>query len=179
MASGGSRLWFVFACAAAVVAVAAPAALSAPSASRFSVAGLESGLLQQLNAIRADHGLSALRSNAKLAAAADQHSREMADDGYFDHDSVDGTSFSTRIAHWYPVANHRSWWVGENLLWSSPNVDPKGAMQLWMNSPEHRANILTARWREIGVSAIHVATAGGTYDNLPVTIITTDFGVRR
>jgi uncharacterized protein YkwD len=60
--------------------------------------GLESGVLQQLNAVRAEHGLPALRANAKLAAAADQHSREMADDGYFDHNSVDGTSFANRIA---------------------------------------------------------------------------------
>ena len=71
------------------------------------------------------------------------------------------------------------WSVGENLLWSSPNVDPAGALKLWMNSPEHRANILTARWREIGVSALHVADAPGVYHGLEVTIITTDFGVRR
>ena len=96
-------MWFVLACAAAVVAVAAPAALSDSSASRMSIASLESGLLQQLNSVRADHGLVALRSNPKLTAAADQHSREMADDGYFDHNSFDGTSFSDRIAKWYPA----------------------------------------------------------------------------
>ena len=48
-----------------------------------------------------------------------------------------------------------------------------------MASPEHRANILTARWREIGVSAVHVAAAPGVYHGLDVTIVTTDFGVRR
>jgi uncharacterized protein YkwD len=48
-----------------------------------------------------------------------------------------------------------------------------------MNSPEHRANILTPRWREIGISAVHVASAPGTFKGLEVTIITTDFGVRR
>ena len=48
-----------------------------------------------------------------------------------------------------------------------------------MNSPEHRANILTPRWREIGISAVHFAAAPGTYKGLEVTIITTDFGVRR
>src|SRR5436305_6139034 len=88
VASGGRRIWVALACIAALVAVAAPAALSASST---SMAGLESGLLQQLNAVRADHGLPALRANAKLAAAADQHSHEMADDGYFDHTSADGT----------------------------------------------------------------------------------------
>ena len=48
-----------------------------------------------------------------------------------------------------------------------------------MHSPEHRANILTAKWREVGVAAVHVLGAPGTYNGLTVTIITTDFGVRR
>jgi uncharacterized protein YkwD len=51
-------------------------------------------------------------------------------------------------------------------------------MQLWMNSPEHRANILDPRWREVGVSAMHFDAAPGTYQGRAVTIITTDFGVR-
>jgi uncharacterized protein YkwD len=169
-------MWVALACIAAVVAVAAPAALSESSA---SMAGLESGLLQQLNAVRADHGLPALRANARLAAAADQHSREMADDGYFNHDSVDGTSFSSRIARWYPLGTFHSWLVGENLLWSSPTVDPSGAVAMWMRSAPHRANILNPRFREVGIGAVHSTSARGTYTHLPVTIITTDFGVRR
>jgi uncharacterized protein YkwD len=140
---------------------------------------LESGVLQQLNAVRAGHGLAALRSNAKLAAAADQHSREMADDGYFDHNSLDGTSFATRISKWYPLARFHSWYVGENLLWSSPSVDPSGAVAMWMKSPPHRATILSPRFREVGIGAVYSTSAGGTFAHLPVTIITTDFGVRR
>jgi uncharacterized protein YkwD len=169
-------MWVALACIAAVVAVAAPAALSESSA---SMAGLESGLLQQLNAVRADHGLPALRANARLAAAADQHSHEMADDGYFNHDSVDGTSFSSRIARWYPLGTFHSWLVGENLLWSSPTVDPSGAVAMWMRSAPHRANILNPRFRDIGIGAVYSTSARGTYTHLPVTIITTDFGVRR
>lgn len=179
MASGGRRTIFVLACTAAVVAVLAPAALSRPSTSGTSVASLESGVLQQLNAVRAGHGLVALRSSPRLAAAADQHSREMADDGYFDHSSFDGTSFATRIAKWYPLGSFHSWLVGENLLWSSPGVDPSGAVAMWMRSPGHRANILNPRFREIGVGAVYSTSAGGVYTHLPVTIITTDFGVRR
>ena len=172
-------MWVALACVAAFVAAAAPAALSSASATRASVASLESGLLQQLNAVRADHGLSALRSNARLAAAAEQHSREMADDGYFNHSSVDGTSFSTRIAKWYPMGSFHSWVVGENLLWSSPTLEPSGALAMWMHSPAHRANILNPRWREIGIGAEYSTTAGGAFTHLPVTIVTTDFGVRR
>ena len=170
----------IVACAAvaALVVVVAPVASSASSRPRASLSALETGVLQQLNAIRAQHGLVALKLSSDLTASAAQHSAEMGADGYFEHNSVDGTPFWKRIQHWYASNGYGYWSVGENLLWSSPDVDPKGALTLWMNSPEHRANILAPRWREIGISAAHLAQAGGAYQNLPVTIITTDFGVR-
>jgi uncharacterized protein YkwD len=163
----------------AVVAIGAPTAFSAGATKQSTPTTLESGVLSQLNGIRKQHGLVPLRLNARLTAAAVQHSREMGADGYFEHASHDGTAFWKRIGRWYTSSGYGYWSVGENLLWSSPTVDPKGALQLWMNSPEHRQNILTPRWREIGVAAVHVAAAGGTYKGLPVTIVTTDFGVRR
>jgi uncharacterized protein YkwD len=153
----------------------APAQASARSSAQLST--LESGVLQQINFIRTQHGLVALRPSAELDEAALSHSEEMAADGYFEHSSADGLAFWKRIEHYYPW-DSGYWSVGENLLWSSPGVGPSGALQLWMNSPEHRENILTPRWREIGVAAIHVHRAPGTFRNLPVTIITTDFGVR-
>ncbi len=164
---------------AALTAAVAPTAFSSRTSQHVALTSLESGVLFELNTIRRQHGLVPLHLNVRLTEAAEQHSREMGADGYFEHESVDGTAFWKRIGRWYASGGYGYWSVGENLLWSSPGVDPKGALELWMNSPEHRENILTARWREIGVSAIHVAAAGGTYKGLPVTIITTDFGVRR
>jgi uncharacterized protein YkwD len=99
--------------------------------------------------------------------------------GYFEHESLDGTAFWKRIARWYGSSGYAYWSVGENLLWSAPDVDAPGAIDLWMHSPEHRANILSPRWREIGISAQHFASAAGAYKGAEVTIITTDFGVRR
>src|ERR1700760_1972407 len=124
MASGRGRRTFVaFACAGALVGAVAPAALcSSARGTTGWIAALESGVRQQLNAIRTAHGLVPLRENAQLATAAEQHSREMADDGYFDHDSADGTSFAQRIGQWYKLGG--SWVVGENLLWASPTVGP-------------------------------------------------------
>ncbi|HZT90751.1 MAG TPA: CAP domain-containing protein [Gaiellaceae bacterium] len=167
----------VFAAACLVPAAAMPAPARAHRAAN-AMAVLDQGVLQQLNEIRAQHGLVPLRLSAKLSAAAAQHSREMAADGYFQHNSYDGTAFWKRIQRFYGATGYGFWSVGENLLWSSPDVDAAGALQLWMHSPEHRANILTARWREIGIAAVHVASAPGAYHGLPVTIITTDFGVR-
>jgi uncharacterized protein YkwD len=167
--------------AIAALLVAAAAALApAPAGARSGahLTALESGVLRQINFIRHEHGLAPVHLNARLTAAAAQHSQEMGADGYFEHESVDGSPFWKRVERYYPSAGRRYWSVGENILWSSPSVSPSSALQLWMNSPEHRANILTPRWREIGVSAVHFAHATGVYGGRPVTIVTTDFGVR-
>jgi uncharacterized protein YkwD len=159
------------------VATAAPAARSSAGATR--IAALETDVLAQLNAIRADHGLVPLKLSKTLATAANQHSLQMGQVGYFKHESADGSAFWKRVEKFYPSKGTRYWAVGENLLWSSPDVDGPGALKLWMESPEHRANILTAKWREIGISALQVPAAPGTFSGLDVTILTTDFGVRR
>jgi uncharacterized protein YkwD len=155
-----------------------PTVASPAPARAAGLTSLDTGVLQQLNEIRALHRLALLKVSPALDASAAQHSREMAADGYFEHNSADGTAFWKRILHWYGSAGFGYWSVGENLLWSSPSVDPAQSMRLWMSSPEHRANILNPRWREIGISSVHVDSAPGTYRGLPVTIITTDFGVR-
>jgi uncharacterized protein YkwD len=166
------------ACAVSALALSA----SAPSATHgrgVTVDALERSVVTQINSFRRSHGLVALRLSSPLSRAAEQHSNEMARDGYFAHESADGSSFDKRIARYYPSARRAYWSVGENLLWSSPSIDGQGAFQLWLNSPPHRENLLTARWREIGISAVHVAAAPGPYGGHPVTILTADFGVRR
>src|SRR5919202_2089560 len=154
------------------------AAKPAP-ARRLAVSSLESGVLAQINQIRRSHGLAALRLSTPLTLAARQHSQSMATQGYFAHESADGSAFWKRVKRFYPQGRAGYWSVGENLLWSSPDVSPSGALDMWMHSPEHRANLLTARWREIGISAVHVSAAPGVFHGLDVTVITTDFGVRR
>jgi uncharacterized protein YkwD len=155
---------------------ASPGAAHAQAGS--SMSSLEFGVLEQLNAIRRLHNLVPLTVNRALDASAEQHSREMALKGYFEHTSADGTVFWKRIQHWYGSTGYGYWSVGENLLWSSPDVDPVQALRMWMSSPEHRANILNGHWRQIGISAVHADSAPGAYEGMTVTIITTDFGVR-
>jgi uncharacterized protein YkwD len=164
--------------AAAVAVVGPTRAASTPAHAARTPSALEAGVLRELNAVRAAHRLRPVRLNGELGVAAGEHSREMIADGYFEHASHDGTAFWKRIGRWYVQAGYARWSVGENLLWSSPDVSPSAAVARWMASPEHRANILGERWREVGVSAIHVARAPGAFRGLPVTIITTDFGAR-
>jgi uncharacterized protein YkwD len=153
------------------------AAIAARPASAMRT--LEAQVLVNVNHLRGQHGLAHLRFSTKLTAAATQHSREMARAGYFGHNSADGTAFWRRVERFYPSHGYRSWTVGENLLWSSPDVDAAGAIKMWMASPEHRANLLNRSWREVGLSAVHSDSAPGTYHGLGVTIVTADFGARQ
>ena len=163
-----------------VALAAAPAGQAGRTAAgqASTIQALDAGVLAQLNAIRTAHGLVPLKLNPTLSAAASQHSDEMVSDGYFAHNSFNGSPFWKRLTRYSNAAAHGYWSVGENLLWSSPTVDAPSALRLWMASPEHRKNILTPSWREIGIAAVHVDSAPGTFSGQPVTVITTDFGVR-
>jgi uncharacterized protein YkwD len=182
MAARASKLAYLFSVLAAVSAIylvlpgTAQPARARTTAVKLTT--LDQGVLVQLNAIRKLHNLTPLTIDTSLSRSAAQHSVEMGLKGYFQHNSADGTAFWKRIQRFYGASTYSYWSVGENLLWSSPDVDPAQAMRLWMNSPEHRANILNPRWRQIGVSSVHLDAAPGTYQGLAVTIITTDFGVR-
>jgi uncharacterized protein YkwD len=144
-----------------------------------AMASLEHGVLANINSYRREHGLGPLRLSPALNAAARSHSSEMARRGFFSHNSANGGSFDRRISRYYPLRGAHYWSVGENLLWSSPNVDASGAVTMWIDSPEHNKILLTARWREVGLSAVHVSAAPGAYGGREVTIVTADFGVRR
>ena len=159
--------------------VSAGAGVSRRSVHILAANALESQVLVDLNAVRTRHHLRPLRLSARLGAAANEHSVQMARVGYFAHESANGSPFWRRIQRYYPARGFRYWSAGENLLWSSPGVDASGALKMWMRSSEHRRNILTVQWREIGLSAVHVSNAPGVYGGREVTIITSDFGVRR
>jgi uncharacterized protein YkwD len=164
---------------AAVLAPAATARTAHATQRANAQSTLQSGILQALNQLRATHHLHPVTLSRSLSTASLAHTKEMALDGYFAHDSGDGSPFWKRIQHFYGSSGYGYWSVGENLLWSTPDVDSGSAMKLWWNSPEHKKNMLDPRWREIGIAALHVGTAPGVYGDHEVTIVTTDFGVRR
>jgi len=157
------------------------AAQKAPSSTNTTsvhLSSLATQLLGQINTLRARYGLRRLRLSPGLTAAASQHSASMAQKGYFAHESADGSSFFKRIAYYYSYRGYSSWSAGENILYSTPDIDSGGALRLWMNSPEHRANLLNRSWREIGLGAFHSSSAPGVYNGDAVTVVTADFGFR-
>ena len=140
------------------------------------IAALDSGVLAGVNAFRVPARPRPLISTAPHAKPR-RHSREMGADGYFAHASFDGTTYWKRIERWYPSGDGL-WSVGENLLWSSPGVSSGRSAQdvdaLARASREHPQPELARdrdRRRPQRRRARHLRRP-------PVTIITTDFGVR-
>jgi len=174
---GAARILIALVALVTAFVAVQPVGASADSARTISARNdLEGALLVEINALRQRHGLAPLRVNARLRSAADSHSAAMATRGFFAHESADGSVFWKRVQRYY--AKTRYWSVGENLLWSSPEIDAAAALRMWMNSAPHRKNLLTARWREIGLSAVHIGAGPGVYRGMPVTVVTADFGVR-
>jgi uncharacterized protein YkwD len=170
---------FTLALALLVAAVCLVDSAVASSRSETNLQTLNRKVLASVNRFRVAHGLVALRESAALERAARRHSLEMGRLGYFSHSSAGGMQFWQRIRRFYPAHGYSYWAAGENLVWASPSLSAGGAMKLWISSPPHLANLLSRQWRQIGVSAVGVARAPGVYRHSRVTIITTDFGVRR
>lgn len=102
--------------------------------------------LDMVNAERAAQGCAPLRLNARLTAAAERQSRAMATQHFLAHNDPDGSTPGTRVhAAGYPYQM-----VGENI--TANTDDPRDAVDTWMNSPGHRANILTCAYRETGIA---------------------------
>ena len=125
------------------------------------------------NQTRASNGLATLCVHRALTQAAQYHSQEMIDKGYFDHNSYDGESFSARLER-FGYDSYEE--VGENIAWGSgTNAYPDSIFQIWMNSSEHQENILSPNYREVGIG-----TATGECEGYSgCTMYTVDFGVLR
>jgi uncharacterized protein YkwD len=120
-------------------------------------------LLVQMNLVRAQHGLAPLTLDGNLERAARAHSREMLSDGTFAHGA-----FGSRMAA-YGVTGRIT---GENLGWTtSARGAARGIVLAWLNSPAHRANLLSPSFRRIGVGSIVGSFSG--FDG--ATVVTADF----
>jgi uncharacterized protein YkwD len=113
-----------------------------------NAAQVKAATLCLLNAQRGRAGLGVLTENAMLQRAAEKHSLDMSTRKFFEHRNPDGVEPAARIVRTgYPPLL-----VGENLGWGEEDMStPAAVVKLWMESPGHRANILTPGYREIGI----------------------------
>jgi uncharacterized protein YkwD len=100
----------------------------------------------------------ALTLNAQLASAAYAHSRDMADNDYFSHDSRDGRTMVDRIN----AAGYNWSTVGENIAAGYGSV--QAVVAGWMGSDGHCANLMNPRFTELGMAcASNAASTFGSY----------------
>lgn len=122
-------------------------------------------LIDGTNENRVSHSLGALHESAMLDAAAQAKASDMVTHQYFAHTSPAGLT----PWYWFEKAGYAFDYAGENLAVNF--TDSADVMNAWMNSPDHRANILDAHFTEIGM-----ATAQGIFDGHPATYVVELFG---
>ncbi|MCF6476791.1 CAP domain-containing protein, partial [Nonomuraea sp. MG754425] len=113
------------------------------------VAGLASRVVSLTNSARVRRGCGPLRVDSALTRSARTHSLEMARTGRLSHNSPDGASPWDRMER----AGYR-WGAAENIGAGYDTAEQ--AVQGWMDSRDHRKNIL-----DCGLKAIGVGVASG------------------
>lgn len=112
----------------------------------------ENNLLQQINQVRSRKNLQPLAVDSRLSEAAYLHSLDMAQNDFFSHQGSDGSNAAQRIEQ-----QGYDWrFVAENL--SCGLAEPALVLQEWMNSPEHRKNILHPQAEHIGIGIVVAET---------------------
>ncbi|MCX6773722.1 MAG: CAP domain-containing protein [Candidatus Micrarchaeota archaeon] len=147
----------------------------------INVSGTEAYAIEQkihklINIERQKNGLKALEFDDELTAVARAHSQDMVDSNYLEHTNLEGKGPADRASNagYYCYKNNSKGRVlgsiGENIGlayaygnmlyangieikrdWYSSDAVAEAVVKGWMNSPEHRANILTANFTNEGV----------------------------
>jgi uncharacterized protein YkwD len=150
------------------VAELTPTAIGTPE-SQIRHADLDEAaqrIIEGVNAARAGEGLSLLRSDPTLRRIASERSADMISRGYFSH--YDPQTGQEALVHDIQALHYTYQYAGENIAelkndasWVPPLLTVAARYSAadlanqfvpgWLNSPEHRANILNPHYRRTGV----------------------------
>ena len=131
-----------------------------------SLAAVISSVLVDLaNSDRSANAIGGLAVSPVLTKIAQDKANDMAAKSYFAHVSPDGHD----PWYWFAVEGYVYSYAGENL--AVDFTDSAAVETAWMNSPEHRANLLNSHFTEIGI-----ATAQGTYEGHATIFVAEEFG---
>lgn len=124
-----------------------------------------SEVLNETNVERQKDGKASLQLNTQLSQAALTKAQDMLAQGYWAHNTPEGKepwTFIDATGYRYQVA-------GENLARNFSHTDDM--VTAWLNSPTHRANLLSDRYSETGIAVIQ-----GEMDGVPTTLVVQMFG---
>lgn len=125
----------------------APFVPSKPTPEATNLSTDEQKMVDLINAERLKNGLSSLKLDSSLAKVARTKAQDMADNSYFSHSSPTyGTPFEMlkKFGITYTAA-------GENIAGNSTVEKAQTAL---LNSPGHRANILSKNYNTVGIGIV-------------------------
>ncbi len=122
--------------------------------SNTAVSSYEQKVVELVNVERQKAGLSSLTLDSNISNVARTKSKDMADNNYFAHQSPTYGSAGDMLRK--SGINWSAW--GENI--ASGQRTPEAVVTAWMNSPGHKANIMSTNFSKIGVG--YVTNSNGT-----------------
>jgi len=122
-------------------------------------------IIQLTNQQRASAGLNTLSTDSRLSAAAQAKANNMFQEQYWDHFGPNGETpwmFISQAGYTYVYA-------GENLAKGFRTAE--GVHEAWMASPTHRDNIMSNKYKDIGVAVVQ-----GVLEGKETTLVVQMFG---
>jgi len=124
-------------------------------------------LLNDTNARRAEEQLQPLQVSEELNQAAFLKAQDMLQKQYWAHTAPDGT----QPWKWLGDVGYNYSHAGENLAKNFRSAD--AVTTAWMNSPEHRANVLSNNYDQVGFAVVD-----GTMNDKPISLVVAMYASR-
>jgi uncharacterized protein YkwD len=137
----------------ACLAAAAPTAISAPVAARQTarVRSYDHQLLRHSNRARTTHQVRRFAMNQKLHTIALAWAEHLAKTQHLKHNPRLASEVTKQCPRWTAI--------GENIG-IAYSRNPRRLFRAYMNSPDHRANILDKRYTQVGIATVEVHRHG-------------------
>ena len=112
-----------------------------------------------IRGIRRRAGVETVRSSTALRHSAIYKARRIAECKRFTHNPC-GDDLAVPFHHAH-VTDHGPWFIGEDLAWQPfRRATARRGAQAWLDSPEHRAVLLDARFTHLGIRRRRLALLG-------------------
>jgi uncharacterized protein YkwD len=124
-----------------------------------------------VNIVRRAYRLAAVRGNGPLNRSSGLKASAVRRCGFSHTPCGMSFTYTFRRAGYLPAKA-----FGENLAWGQADYgSPLHTLELWLNSPPHRANLLSGRWRDLGIAV----QRGRIFGRDGVSLWVMEFGRRR
>jgi uncharacterized protein YkwD len=124
-----------------------------------------------VNIVRRAYRLGAVRGNGPLNRSSVLKANAVRRCGFSHTPCGMAFTYTFRRAGYLPARA-----FGENLAWGQADLgSPLRTLEMWLNSPPHRANLLSGSWRDLGIAV----QRGRIFGRDGVSLWVMEFGRRR